>query len=92
MTADNGKEFAGHRDIAKALAGRVLRPAVPLLRGLNEHANGLVRQYFGKSESLREVDPAKVRRVTDLLNGRPRKVLGYQTPAAVFAEAALAAA
>jgi IS30 family transposase len=94
VTADNGKEFAGHRDIAKALEADVYfaRPYHSWERGLNEHTNGLVRQYFGKSESLREVDPAKVRRVTDLLNGRPRKVLGYQTPAAVFAEAALAAA
>ena len=94
VTADNGKEFAGHRDIAAALEADVYfaRPYHSRERGLNEHTNGLVRQYFGKSESLREVDPAKVRRVADLLNGRPRKVLGYRTPAAVFAEAALAAA
>ena len=94
VTADHGKEFAGHRDIAKALEADVYfaRPYHSWERGLNEHTNGLVRQYFGKSERLREVDPAKVRRVTDLLNGRPRKVLGYRTPAAVFAEAALAAA
>ena len=82
VTADNGKEFAGHRDIAKALEADVYfaRPYHSWERGLNEHTNGLVRQYFGKSESLREVDPAKVRRVMDLLNGRPRKVLGYRTP------------
>ena len=90
VTADNGKELAGHRGIAAALEADVYfaRPYHSWERGLNEHTNGLVRQYFGKSESLQEVDPAKVRRVTDLLNGRPRKVLGYQTPAAVFAEAA----
>ena len=70
------------RDRAAALEADVYfaRPYHSWERGLNEHTNGLVRQYFGKSESLREVDPAKVRRVTDLLNGRPRKVLGYRTP------------
>ena len=94
ITADNGKEFAGHREFGEALGAEVsfARPYHSWERGLNEHANGLVRQYFGKGESLPGLDPARVRRVADLLNGRPRKALGFRTPAEVFAEAAGAAA
>ena len=64
----------------------------PGKRGLNEHANGLVRQYFGKGESLLDADPGQVRRVADLLNDRPRKALGYRSPREMFQRAALAAA
>ena len=94
ITADNGKEFAGHREFGEALGAEVYfaRPYHFWERGLNEHANGLVRQYFGKGESLPGLDPARVRRVADLLNGRPRKALGFRTPAEVFAEATGAAA
>ena len=93
LTADNGKEFAGHREIAEALGASVCfaRPYHSWERGLNEHTNGLLRQYFGKSESLLGIDPGKVRLVTRRLNERPRKALGYRTPAAVFAEARAAA-
>ncbi len=54
VTADNGKEFAGHHELTGALDANVYfaRPCHSWERGLNEHANGLVRQYFGKSESL----------------------------------------
>ncbi len=55
-------------------------------RGLNEHTNGFVRQYFAKGQSLLGIDPERVRRVVELLNGRPRKVLAYQTPYEVFLE------
>lgn len=89
ITADNGKEFAGHRRLAEALEADVYfaQPYHSWERGLNEHTNGLVRQYFGKAKSLRGIDPAKVRRVQALLNGRPRKVLGFRTPAEVLAQA-----
>ena len=89
VTADNGKEFAGHAEVAAALEADVYfaRPYHSWERGLNEHANGLIRQYFGKSESLLGLDPAQVRAVADLLNGRPRKALGFRSPAEVLAEA-----
>ena len=54
---------------------------------LNEHTNGLVRQYFPKATDFHEVLGEDVRRVEELLNGRPRKVLNYRTPAEVFNEA-----
>ena len=56
-------------------------------RGLNEHTNGLVRQYFPKATDFHEVLGEDVRRVEELFNGRPRKVLNYRTPAEVFNEA-----
>ena len=56
-------------------------------RGLNEHANGLVRQYFPKATDFTGVGEARGRQVQDLLNGRPRRALGYRTPAEVFGEA-----
>ena len=74
VTADNGKEFAGHRELAAALDADVYfaRPCHSWERGLNEHTSGLARQYFGKSESLLDIEPSKVRDVAGLLNGRPR--------------------
>ena len=94
VTADNGKEFAGHREFDAAPDAEVYfaRPYRSCERGPNEHTNGLVRQYFGKSESLLIADPAGIRLVADPLNGRPRKALGFRTPAAVFAEAVRATA
>ena len=56
-------------------------------RGLCEHTNGLVRQYFAKGTDFREVRGDEVRRVEGLLNGRPRKVLEYRTPEEVFKKA-----
>lgn len=89
LTADNGKEFAGHQAVARALQADFYfaTPYHSWERGLNEHTNGLVRQYFPKGTDFREVSPAQVQAVEDRLNHRPRKVLGYRTPAEVFAEA-----
>ena len=86
ITADNGKEFAGHRKVSKELeAGFYFAtPYHSWERGLNEHTNGLVREFFPKSEDLRRVDPGEVKRVEDMLNNRPRRVLDYRTPAEVF--------
>ncbi|MDE0124854.1 MAG: IS30 family transposase [Bryobacterales bacterium] len=85
VTADNGKKFGGHREVGADLY--FARPYHSWERGLNEHTNGLIRQYFGKSESLANLDPQQVCKVADLLNGRPRKALGFRTLAEVFAAA-----
>ncbi|MBS3670005.1 IS30 family transposase [Vreelandella boliviensis] len=53
-------------------------------RGSNENTNGLVRQYFPKGTDFRQVTDAELRRVVRMLNDRPRKRLGYRTPAQVF--------
>ena len=94
VTADNGKEFAGHREVAAALDADVYfaRPYHSWERGLNEHTSGLMRQYFPKGASLLGIDPARIQEVADLLNNRPRKALGFRTPAEVFAAAGSPAA
>ncbi|MCY4226206.1 MAG: IS30 family transposase [Gammaproteobacteria bacterium] len=88
LTADSGKEFAGHREISAGLeAGLCLAtPCHSRERGLNEHANGLVRQYFPKGTGLTRVTAEEVRQAEDRLNRRPRKVLGCLTPFEVFHE------
>ena len=77
LTADNGKEFAEHEDIALALEADFYfaKPYQSWQRGLNEHTNGLVRQYLPKSVCLKSVTDQEVDRIEILLNNRPRKVL-----------------
>lgn len=89
ITADNGKEFAGHAAVSEALGAGFYfaAPYHSWERGLNEHTNGLVREYFPKKKDLLKVKPRDVKRVEDALNTRPRKALGYKTPAEVFSEA-----
>ena len=53
-------------------------------RSLNEHTNGLIRQYFPKTQSLQDISVEEIKRVENLLNNRPRKVLGFETPLEVF--------
>ena len=86
ITTDNGKEFAAHKAVAKALKASFFfaQPYHSWERGLNEHTNGLVRQYFPKATDFRKLDPAELERVETLLNNRPRKALDYRTPAEVF--------
>lgn len=86
ITADNGKEFAGHARAAKALGAGFCfaAPHHSWGRGLNEHTNGLVRQYFPKRTDFRRVPDAQVRAVQDGLNARPCRVLGYRIPAEAF--------
>ena len=86
ITYDNGKEFAAHAEIASSLGALSFfaKPYHAWERGLNEHTNGLVRQYFQKGLDLSILSHADVQRVEDKLNSRPRKILGYKTPHEVF--------
>ena len=86
LTADNGKEFARHKDIAEALGCQFYfaRPYASWQRGLNENTNGLIRQYFPKGMRLTDVARKAVNRAMDKLNNRPRKCLGMKTPNEVF--------
>jgi IS30 family transposase len=89
LTWDQGSEMAHHDHIAEHLAQGVFfaYPASPWLRGTNENTNGLVRQYFPKGTDLSIHDSDELRRVQDRLNNRPRKTLGWRTPAEIFDEA-----
>lgn len=87
-TADNGKEFANHLNISTALGADFYfaTPYCSWERGLNEHTNGLVRQYICKGTLFDEVSDEDVLRIENLLNNRPRKELGFKTPLEVFKE------
>ena len=89
VTADNGREFAGHAEVSRALGADCCfaRPYHSWERGLTGHTNGLVRDRFPKSTDFRKVDPADVQWVRDALNDRPRRVPGFRKPGDVFNEA-----
>lgn len=86
LTSDNGKEFAQHKKIAKALNAEFYfaHPYSSWERGANENMNGLIRQYFPKNRYFNTVDEADIKFVMERLNNRPRKCLGYSTPNKVF--------
>ncbi len=86
ITSDNGKEIAGHAAVAEALGAGFFfaTPYHSWERGLNEHVNGLVRQYFPKGTDFRQVADAQVKAAQDRTDARPRKALGYRTPAEAF--------
>jgi len=86
LTFDNGREFAHHQEMAKALEADVYfaHPYASWERGINENTNGLIRQYFPKGSDLREITLEQAQRVMDLLNNRPRKTRGGKTPNELF--------
>ncbi len=86
ITADNGREFAQHQKIARALHAKFYfaHPYSSWERGLNENTNGLIRQYFPKQHDFRTITQRQIDRVMDKLNNRPRKCLGVKTPNQVF--------
>ena len=85
-TFDNGKEFAGHEELARRAGVEVYfaKPHAPWQRGTNENTNGLLRQFFPKGTDLARVSSARLNQVQELLNHRPRRCLGYRTPHEVF--------
>lgn len=86
ITFDNGKEFSRHEEITKKtkLCCYFATPYHSWERGLNEHTNGLVRQYCPKKSNLTDYSDAELLYVENQLNDRPRKVLGYRTPREVL--------
>jgi transposase, IS30 family len=86
LTLDNGKEFAEHEQLAKDADLDIFfaHPYCAWQRGTNENTNGLIRQFFPKGTDLASVPPARIAKVQQLLNNRPRKRLGYRTPREVL--------
>jgi IS30 family transposase len=88
LTYDRGSEMARHKLFTEKTTMKVYfaDPQSPWQRGTNENTNGLIRQFFPKSTNFKTVTSEEVKRVQDLLNGRPRKALGFHTPYEKFSE------
>ncbi len=86
LTYDRGKEMAEHKLFTKDTKVRVYfaHPQSPWERGTNENTNGLIRQFFPKGTDFTKVSRKEIKQVQDLLNGRPRKALEWETPYEVF--------
>ncbi len=86
ITADNGKEFSFHEEIAEKLNILIYfaKPYHSWERGANENTNGLIRQYFPKGTDFGDITEEQVMHVQNILNSRPRKRLGYMTPKEKF--------
>jgi IS30 family transposase len=86
ITSDNGKEFANHQFVAQKLNADYYfaDPYSSWQRGLNEYTNKLYRQYLPKKSNFKNYETRYFVEITNKLNNRPRKLLGYKTPLQVF--------
>ena len=86
LTWDRGSEMGQHQRISVAAGVDIYfaDPHSPWQRGSNENTNGLLRQYFPKGTELPSAR-GRLQEVADELNGRPRKTLGWKTPAEALA-------
>ena len=82
ITADNGKEFAGHLKVAENLGIDYFfaHPYHSWERGANENLNGLIRQYFAKGSDFTNLTNERIKEVENKLNSRPRKRHNYENP------------
>jgi IS30 family transposase len=83
LTWDRGKEMAAHKAFSVATDVQVYfcDPRSPWQRGSNENTNGLLRQYFPKGTDLSQFSQVHLNKIAKRLNQRPRKTLGFETPA-----------
>ncbi len=88
LTWDQGQEMSEHRrfSVATGVGVYFCDPRSPWQRGSNENTNGLLRQYFPRRTSLAGITQQALDEVADKLNRRPRKTLGFRTPAEKLAE------
>ncbi|CDN30537.1 Mobile element protein [Mucinivorans hirudinis] len=79
MTADNGKEFAKHEEIAQKLELNFYfcKPYHSWERGANENTNGLIRQYIPKGTDFSEITDKQIKWIENKLNSRPLKAIQH---------------
>ena len=85
---DRGVEMACHPELARRLKIDIwfCDPHAPWQRGSNENTNGLLRQFLPKGADLRKFSQRDLDHIARLMNNRPRKTLGWKTPAQALAE------
>jgi IS30 family transposase len=88
MTYDRGSEMACHPELARRLKIDIwfCDPHAPWQRGSNENTNGLLRQFMPKGTDLSDASQTWLNDVANLMNNRPRKTLGWRTPAEAMAD------
>uniref|UniRef100_UPI000D30D23B IS30 family transposase n=1 Tax=Metasolibacillus meyeri TaxID=1071052 RepID=UPI000D30D23B len=87
ITPDRGKEFSKHREVTNQLDKipfYFADPHAPWQRGTNENTNGLLREYFPKTQNITDCSKDYINTCIDPLNKRPRKCLGWKTPYELF--------
>lgn len=86
LTLDNGHENAGHRELTTQLGMAIYfaHPYHSWERGTNENTNGLIRYYLPKGTDFATIPVERIQWIEQRLNHRPRKRLGWKTPAEVF--------
>lgn len=91
VTVDNGIEFAFHHKLKEetGIPTYFADPYSAYQRGTNEHFNGRIRRYLPKGTSFEDLEQDEVEAIVWEINNRPRKVLGWATPAEVFQELTL---
>lgn len=82
MTYDNGIEMANHKWLTKKTGMDIYfaHPYSSWERGTNENTNGLIRRFLPKGTDFNKISEQRLKEIENILNNRPRKVLGFRTP------------